>query len=365
MNYLKDEQYYSDLYDLHTIEICLDWEKEVLENCGKDKDFAKFSEPEQNRFKNIMVKMPVYYKKGERYRDRENTINQWIQKDKEKQDKYNNAKEPTGIYCKSCNWAMESTTKDLYDFTEEPLRVLFFFECPNCHKRRGIFNDGKEYESKVRLCPKCSSELDIKYKKKNEVSTFIEKCKNCDYKIVDKTDFKAWDEQQKKRKERQEYLLKTFRNEFCMSKEDGNRYIADQTQTQYFMKHDEERKNKEADPRYQKAKNLNKLKVIELQKIVQEVINTNGFNQLNFGVPEIDRQVIISFNVQEMRLERKEYDACRDLKRGLTKALEDTNWRLMSDGIGGKLGILYGKLKGYESEDDLISIVKSSKSHRL
>jgi hypothetical protein len=260
---------------------------------------------------------------------------------------------------------MELNIKDLYDFTDEPLRVLFFFECPHCHKRRGIFDDGKEYESKPRKCPKCGDELDLKYQKKDNVSTFTEKCQSCDYKIVDKTDFKVWDEQQRKRQERQEYLLKTFRKEFCMSQAEGDRYITDQAQTMYFMNQDKERKTKEADPRYQQAKNLKKLKVVELQKIVQEVTTANGFNQLNFGVPEIDKQVIISFNVQETKLERKEYDACRDLRRGLTKALEDTNWRLMSEGISGKLGILYGKLKGYEGEDDLISIVKSTKSNRL
>ena len=39
--------------------------------------------------------------------------------------------------------------KDLYCGS---LKVLFFFECLNCKKRRGVFDDGEEYVSKgVRL----------------------------------------------------------------------------------------------------------------------------------------------------------------------------------------------------------------------
>ncbi len=357
MQYLNDENYYSDLYDLHTIEICLNWAKIVIDHCDKDKEFAKFSEKEQIRSKNILVEMPIYYKKGERYRDKETTINQWIQRDKIKQDKCDNAKEPNGIFCKSCNWEMESTTKDLYDFTDEPLRVLFFFECPKCQKRRGVFDDGSDYVSKPRLCPKCSNNLKISYKRKGDVSTFTEKCVSCDYVLIDKTDFKEYDEKLKKRQERQEYLLNKYRKECCMTKEEGDKYISQQIQTLNFIKQDKERKAKDTDPRYQKAKNLKKLKVIELQKIVQEIANSNSFDQLNFEKPEIDKYVIISFNVQETNLTRSEYDACRDLRKAMTKALENTNWRLMSDGVSSRLGLLYGKIKGYENEDDLIKIV--------
>ncbi len=37
-----------------------------------------------------------------------------------------------------------------------------------------------------------------------------------------------------------------------------------------------------------------------------------------------------------------------DLKRLLKKTLEDTNWRLMSDGVNYKLRFLSGRLRGVE-----------------
>jgi len=103
---------------------------------------------------------------------------------------------------------------------------------------------------------------------------------------------------------------------------------------------------------------LQKIKVFELQKRIQDIITTNGFNQLNFEKPEIDKHVIISFTVQETKSERTDYEACQNLRKAITKTLENTNWRLMSDGIGTKLGLLYGRIKGYENEDDLMKIVK-------
>jgi len=38
-------------------------------------------------------------------------------------------------------------------------------------------------------------------------------------------------------------------------------------------------------------------------------------------------------------------------------ALEETNWRLMGDGVCYRAGYLSGKLKCYEKEEDLLDIV--------
>ncbi len=43
------------------------------------------------------------------------------------------------------------------------------------------------------------------------------------------------------------------------------------------------------------------------------------------------------------------------------EALEDTNWRLMSDGISYRLGYLNGRVRAYEAEEDLKNLVMKSK----
>jgi hypothetical protein len=47
------------------------------------------------------------------------------------------------------------------------------------------------------------------------------------------------------------------------------------------------------------------------------------------------------------------------LKKLIKGVLEDTNWRLMSDGVQYRLGILTGRLKAYEREEDLTTIISN------
>lgn len=356
MQHLKDKQYYEDLYDLGTIESCIRWINLAVKKCNEDKTFEKFSKKEKIRSKNILIELPIYFEKGERYRNREKTINEWMEKDRIKQEKIDNTKEPENIFCNKCNWAMETATKNLHDFTDEPLRVLFFFECPNCHSRKGIFDDGTEYKSKPRVCPECGGGLDISYKKKDDVSIFTEKCK-CGYKIEDKTDFKLMDERRKKREELEKQLLIKYRKEFCLTQEEGEKYILSQNQLKDTVDRIKEIEKKEVDPIYQKARSLKKLKVFELQKLLKETLEKERYVELSFEKPELNRDVIIPFSVQESDVNRGDYDSKNNLKKLINKTLEETNWRLMSEGIDQRLGILSGRLRGYESEDDLAKIL--------
>ncbi len=68
--------------------------------------------------------------------------------------------------------------------------------------------------------------------------------------------------------------------------------------------------------------------------------------------------VIIPFTVQEANSKRKEYDTTNALKKLLKITLENTNWRLMTDGVSYRLGYVYGRLKGYETEEDLASLFR-------
>lgn len=68
--------------------------------------------------------------------------------------------------------------------------------------------------------------------------------------------------------------------------------------------------------------------------------------------------MIIEFTVQDGRVERGEYDSRKELKRAIDSALLNTNWKLMSEGVGYRLGILSGRLKGLEREEDLIKLIE-------
>ena len=109
---------------------------------------------------------------------------------------------------------------------------------------------------------------------------------------------------------------------------------------------------------YEKVAKIKKLTVAELQKLLAAALKKEGYINLEFSKPEIKKDVIIEFTVQDNKTDRGEYDSRIQLQRILKKKLEATNWRLMSEGIMYRLGILSGRLRGCELEEDLLKLVK-------
>lgn len=118
---------------------------------------------------------------------------------------------------------------------------------------------------------------------------------------------------------------------------------------------EEKEKNKKL---YEKLAKIKKLTVAQLQKLLAAALKKEGYINLEFSKSEIKKDIITEFTVQDNKIDRKEYDSRNQLKKLLTKNLKNTNWRIMSNGIYYKLGILSGRLKGYENEEDLLKLVK-------
>jgi len=109
---------------------------------------------------------------------------------------------------------------------------------------------------------------------------------------------------------------------------------------------------------FEKLAKIKKLTVAELQKLLALTLEKEGYIKLEFSKPEMDKDVIISFTVQDNKTDRGEYDSRIQLQRILKKTLENTNWRLMSEGVYYRLGILSGRLRGYETEEDLLKLIR-------
>ncbi|OYX52999.1 hypothetical protein B7Y92_04245 [Candidatus Saccharibacteria bacterium 32-50-13] len=74
------------------------------------------------------------------------------------------------------------------------------------------------------------------------------------------------------------------------------------------------------------------------------------------------RDVYVGFSCLDSKSDRKDYDSRKTLKKLVDSALEDTNWRLMTDEISYRLGYLNGRVKAYESEEDLKKLAMKSKN---
>ena len=103
---------------------------------------------------------------------------------------------------------------------------------------------------------------------------------------------------------------------------------------------------------------IRKVTVVELEKLLSSTLRKNGYIKFKLAEPQIDRHVVINFTAQDEKSARQEYDSRNELKKIINKVLSDTNWRLMSEGANYRLGILSGRLKGYEAEEDLIKLIK-------
>ncbi len=74
------------------------------------------------------------------------------------------------------------------------------------------------------------------------------------------------------------------------------------------------------------------------------------------------RIVSIEFSIEKMETENERV-SMQKLNKLLQKHLEETNWRLMSDGISYRLGVLSGRIRIYEGEDGLAKLIE--KKHGL
>ena len=70
-------------------------------------------------------------------------------------------------------------------------------------------------------------------------------------------------------------------------------------------------------------------------------------------------QIILNFTVRDMEEKREEYDSRKTLQKTIESVLEDKNWALASEGVSYRLGLLDGRIRGYESKEDLEQLTKS------
>ena len=64
--------------------------------------------------------------KIDRCRHKKEMVNKWMNDDRQRQDRLDNAVELNNVNCPLCNLPMHSIMKTLENYINEPMRVLFF-----------------------------------------------------------------------------------------------------------------------------------------------------------------------------------------------------------------------------------------------
>lgn len=355
--YLKTKQYYIDLYDHGTVEICRRWlarpiDVEAIEKKAEKNDLDK---EEAKRVVAGMNRLYLYFQTGDRYIKKEDTIREWMERD-DKRDKFiETVTAPEDITCLTCGRLMFVSSKHFnMGFDDEKDTMLFMYDCPLEHlPRRAFYNNGEEFKREKPLCPKCNTPVSEDDQTTDEKFITLVTCPNCDYKDTREIERTASKEAEF------DPNYDRDREEFCLSEKKGQEFIEAKRNieglAQFMDKVKEKEENKEV---YDKVANLKKLKIIELEELLAPILEKAGYIKLQFKNPEITKDVVVPFIVYEHKPDREGQASTHDLSKLLKETLKETNWRLMSEGTNYRLGMLEGRLRGYEREEDLVKLVQ-------
>ncbi|HSW88911.1 MAG TPA: hypothetical protein VLG12_07145 [Candidatus Saccharimonadales bacterium] len=367
MQYLQEYQHYVDRYDLHTIEECLDIYKSIqkgIEEKDVVEQFKKYTKKQFTKELQKVLNMYLYTLKGERFVKKAKIIQEWMDRDRKEQEKLDNAVPPLGIVCKSCKSPTTVFNKDLMDSYGNSSQVLFMFKCTKCKKNQAFYENGKEWQYDPPTCPECNSSLKSEHKDVDEVMTTTYSCSKCPYTKEDVYDFKKSRMEREEREKKEKELLAKYREECCFSEKQGEEYIEFREASEVGKEVYEEELHKYDDTVYDQSLDVKKLSIVELEKLLIEVLEKEKYIKLIFDRPEMTREVIVPFTVQDADSSRDEKTSTTHLQKILQNTLEKTNWRIMNDGIHYRLGYVYGKLKGYEGKDALIELLGKKKEKK-
>ncbi len=350
--YLKEYTYYDELYDQLTIEKCQEWEdKKFPEDISK----LKGKEKKLGNIKKQWAEKVVYHLASrflgiERSAKKSDVILEWMKNDREKDEKVANAREPEGVRCLGCSSVLKNCiSRDLMDNYQGKEAVLFMFECDKCGKRRAYWENGKEWEYKP-TCTKCKSEVQAESIKEDNAIITKYSCLHCGNIETDILDLNQ---------NKEEEINPNFeanRKKYCLSEGGGAEIMRKVERTGKLMDDFKEREDNEQ--LYDAVKKIKKLTIVELEKLLVPALEKAGYIKFQLSNPEIEKDVVVPFGVHDSKSDRPKMSSEYDLKRLLKKTLEDTNWRLMSDGVSYRLGYLQGRLKGVEGEENLRKLVE-------
>jgi len=358
---LKDRQYYEDRYDDGTVAKCRSGERIV-------NDTFKIMEKKLTK-KELTERLPGWYLQyslyyfwfvetaaAERAENRETIITKWMEEDEKKDDRLAKAHISGGTYCRTCGKDMRVISKNyMRRDNRKDDDILIMFECVECNKRMALWEDGTEWEGAKHECEECGGDTVSKTTKKFDVITWTETCEKCKHVKTDTIDLTDT----KNEPEPVDKYLELDRKRFVFDKDMMFKYEQKLNHLVRRAKlHATEQDKVEHVDVYDGIKQVKKLKIAQLKELLEPIFTKDGYSDFKLGDPQIGREVSLEFSCLDSKDDREEYQSKKTLHKAIEKALEETNWRIMSAGVSYRLGFLTGSLRAYESEEDLKKLVE-------
>lgn len=358
ITYLKERQYYDDLYDKTTVDIGRAEGEKLLAARGEFFKKAKISEEKDVNVADFwweriywwLIEIPYLLP---RWEEKQSTIESWMRRDRELDERLANARPGLEPICSNCGkQGLRLVTKHLLRKDGDEESVVFMFGCPACKKRTAYWEDGSEWVTQATPCPKCGSPLTMDVKTRGRTMTTAQTCEACGHREVEKT--------QLGKKEAPDPNFERDRKIFCLSEERAKTMQAYRVKWEDGMRMLDEEMERDANREvYEAAARVVQLKIPQLMERLRPAIEAMGFVEVSFDKPELGVNVTVTFSCMDGDSARDDTKSRKALKRAIVNDLADTNWRLMTEGVDYRLGYLSGRLRCYEREEDIVKLIKN------
>lgn len=349
---LKPIQHYNDEYDRLTVEMCrqLEQRHQAVITGAKTK--------EEEIWYTLLFKLMMFYDvemfAGERWENKKKAVEEIMMQDRAKDTLLATAEAPEAIHCLICRTPMKVIGKEFDETSIDGKdRVLFFYECQNhCKHRRAFFHTGEEYRPEAHSCSKCDGKMTGSTVRENSEIVMTDTCIRCGY--VETTRFSL----AKKARVPAPDFMKDYQR-FCYTEEQGQKYLKRKTeQTVSLIQSREREREIEKKQLADRLAKIKKLTITEVEQLLSVGLEKAQYRKLHLSAPEIRKIFIVPFTIQSFKEGRLEHKAIFELQKLMRTLLASTNWRLMSDGIYSQLGVLSGRLRGYDKEYELIELIE-------
>lgn len=341
-NHLKERSYYEDRYDRHTVEEGLEYEK-MLTKLSIPKDVEK---AESDRAKILVYNVSMWTFRGQRYLNRNKTIEEWMARDRKMDSIYENTSRPESVICKFCDTEMKLWHEWLnFDYKSNAGVMEFHYSCDECHVGKKVINNKVVEDIIPWKCPRCSQRMETNSKRVKKKIICNDNCKFCGYKKVTEVDLSAKKEPIVLPNAEQEKQYRIDKDRLCLSDKEGQEYALGMANIKRINELIKETKPVEKAP----AKVLN---LENVKKLLIKELKVCGFIKFKMGRVEVKQGMAVDFSVHDEK-NRHSNQARLDLNKSIKEILQDTNWHLMTEGSSGYLGMLKGRLRGIESNSHI------------
>lgn len=253
---------------------------------------------------------------------------------------------PQNIYCNTCKREMFFDSHIFKNTLEE--QILFVFLCPAKHKpKKVVYPNGREYQIKETKCD-YGGRLEHSSIRKDNLLILIDTCTSCGKEEImeldstDEVDLPIGED------DRRKYCLQFL----CIP-----HYLQDLESFQNLVGLlDKESKETEARKLYEVDK-IQKMNVPALEVLLKKEVENAGYTKFEFTKTDLSKFVIVTFLVNDP-LDRTKGESVKQLSKLINATLFTHNWRLISNSVEYRLGVLSGRVRAYETEDDLLALAK-------